>query len=487
MSPREISRRALLGALVGGTTSVVAASIVTESIVAAPAFAAGPTTADWRALARTLAGPVYLPGTSAYAADKQLFDPRWDANRPAAVARVRSTADVQRCVAFANRYGLAVAPRAGGHSYVGASAANRSLVLDVRDMSGVSYAASGIVTVGAGARLYHVHEALAARGRSIPTGTCPTVGAAGLTLGGGIGVESREHGLTSDRLVGATVVLPSGRIVAASARQNTDVFWALRGGGGGAVGIVTSLQYATYAVGNRGAFTMTFPASAAVKVLVGWARWCESTARSRWAGVHVTARSNGTIGVSVVGVTRAGDQAAAAASLAAAIGVRPLTRSTRSGSFLSIVRYLGGGTTSARQSWQAGSDVLGSLGTGAASAIVGQVAARARSGHSGVALLDPLSGAVRDLSVGATAFPWRRHVASVQWYAGVSSSASAHANAAAWISASHRALARYSAGGYVNYLEPGLSASHWFGANATRWRAVRASADPRGRLAPGTR
>lgn len=477
MTTVAVPRRAVLAGALGATAGLV---------LGETAALAAPRPTDWAALDRALTGPLYRPGGSGYAAAKRVFDPLYDSNTPVGVARVRSVADVQACVRFAAKFGLKLAPRSGGHSYIGASAASGSLVVDVRDLSGVSYSsATGRVSVGAGANLYSVHRSLAQHGRSIPTGTCPTVGAAGLTLGGGIGVESREFGLTCDRLVSANLVLPNGTAVVASPSQHSDLLWALRGGGGGAVGVVTSLQFATHGVGNRGRFYLRYAGSRAVAVLVGWARWSASTSRTRWAGVHVNSLANGHISVAIVGVTRAGDERAAANSLVAAIGAAPTSLTTSSGSYMGLISYLGGGSTSPRTGFHAGTDVLASVTSRSAAAVVGVITARSRAGRPGVALLDPLTGAVGDPARGATAFPWRDHAASLQWYSGASS-ASSHREVAAWVASAHRSLGAYSSGGYLNYLETGQpSASRYLSTNAARWRAIRASADPTRRLSPG--
>ncbi|MGN6415305.1 FAD-binding protein [Flexivirga sp.] len=444
--------------------------------------AAAPTTRDWIAFARTVQGPVDLPGTAPYARTKRVFDTRFDANRPAAVMVVQRSSDIARAMRFAQRFGLQVAPRAGGHSYVGASAANGTLVLDLRPLHSVSYdARSRSVLVASGATLYDVKKHLAAVGRGIPTGTCPTVGAAGLALGGGLGVESRAHGLTADRLTEARLVLPDGRSITASAAQHSDIFWALRGGGGGNIGVVTVLRFATHPAGEQGIFTLTFAGGAAVRVLTGWARWIRTTARSRWAGVHVDATGHGRLHVSVVGVTAGGDERAAAASLVHTIGTSPTATSYRRLGYLDAAVYLGGGTTSPRQRFTAGSDVLATVDAAAAAAVVRAVTARSRAGLPGSALLDPLTGAVTDLAPGATAFPWRRHTASVQWYVGDSS----YASARDWLAAAHRSVGPYSAGGYVNYLETGQPARRYYDTNLDRLATVRRTYDPQRRVHSG--
>jgi FAD/FMN-containing dehydrogenase len=118
-------------------------------------------------------------------------------------------------------------------------------VLDLSGLEGISVAADGVATMGAGARLGQLYAALHACGRTLPAGCGPTVGITGLTLGGGIGLLGRKHGLTCDRLVGAQVVLADGRVADCDHDQEPDLFWALRGAGGGQFGVVTSLRFDT--------------------------------------------------------------------------------------------------------------------------------------------------------------------------------------------------------------------------------------------------
>jgi hypothetical protein len=118
-------------------------------------------------------------------------------------------------------------------------------VLDMSGLDGISVAEDGVATIGAGARLGPVYAALHTHGRTLPAGCGPTVGIAGLTLGGGIGLLGRRYGLTCDRLVGAQVVLPDGRLVECDHDHEPDLFWGLRGAGGGQFGVVTSLRFDT--------------------------------------------------------------------------------------------------------------------------------------------------------------------------------------------------------------------------------------------------
>lgn len=489
----NLTRRSLLLGTIGALPGLAACTANASSNQSSPSSASSaprpsavrpstvhastraPSRADWVAFAKQLTGPVFLPGTTQYVSAKQLFNPAYDGSSPAAVAQVASVGDVQKAVDFARRFGLRVTARSGGHSYVGASAANGTLVLDCRHLAGISYAAgTQLATVGAGANLYAVHRSLATHGRTIPTGTCPTVGVAGLTLGGGLGVESRSMGLTSDRLVGAHVVLADGTAAQVSATAHPDVFWALRGGGGGAVAFVTDLQFRTHATGSKGICRLTFPADAAAAVTASWARWMAGADRDWWTNLHLDA-GGGRVTPSVVGVTTAGQERRLASSLIAAVGHQPTKSDYQQLDYMSTVRFLGGGTTSTRRTFAAGTDVLRGMTATSANAIAGAVADFARRGGNGSAILDPLDGAVSSPAGSATAFPWRDHALSVQWYAEPATAASR-----TFVAGGHRALRAASAGGYVNYLETGARASRYFAGNTARLTQVRRQHDPAG-------
>ena len=157
-----------------------------------------------------------------------------------------------------------MAVRGGGHCFAGRSSTT-GVVIDVSPLAGVRVDGDR-ATVGAGTRLAEVYDRLAAHGRTVPAGCGPTVGIAGLTLGGGLGILGRRHGLTSDHLLAARVVLADGREVGA----DDDLLWVLRGGG--APGVVTELTFATVPAPDSTAFRLAFPATAAADVLDAWQR-----------------------------------------------------------------------------------------------------------------------------------------------------------------------------------------------------------------------
>jgi FAD/FMN-containing dehydrogenase len=218
-------------------------------------------------LKQKLSGALLLPEDAGYADAKVGFNPLFDQQKPAAVAKCSSADQVRDCVlAAAGR--VPIAGRSGGHSYAGYSTPTGGLVIDVAPMSQIQIKDERTVVIGAGAKLKDVYEVLAQSRRCLPAGTCPTVGIAGLTLGGGVGVLTRKYGLTCDHLLSAEVVAADGRILTASAESEPDLYWALRGGGGGNFGIVTSFTFSTDPAPNLVVFSLKFPTGSAATVFM---------------------------------------------------------------------------------------------------------------------------------------------------------------------------------------------------------------------------
>jgi len=420
-------------------------------------------------------GRVVLPSSADYTAAKKLFNSRFDDSTPAAVVVVQSTDDVQRVVEFAARNGINVAARSGGHSYIGASAANSAMIIDLRQLpGGISYDEDrGLATISAATQLDSVQTSLAAHDRSIPSGSCPTVGIAGLALGGGLGCDARRSGLTCDALVSASVVLPSGEAITASADDHADLFWALRGGGGGNFGVVTSFTFRTFPATDRDIVTLVFPEGTTAQAIAGWHLWLHSADRAIWGMVNITAGS-GSGGCTIVLATPAGDGPGRASDLSAAIGVHPVSNTNRTFNRIDFVHYFEGGAQATQpRAFVAGSDIIGEMTATAAESIVAATSAWPRAAGSATTVIESLSGSVSDVDSGDTAFPWRRQAASVQWY-----TEAAVESANEWLASAHAAVQAYSVGGYVNYVEPDTPASRYFGDNLARLAAVRQKYDP---------
>src|SRR4051794_22564074 len=183
-----------------------------------------------RALRAAVRGRVLTPATSGYEAARVVFNRRYDHVKPPAVVQVRDTDDVRAVVKWAERYDIPLVARSGGHGYNGDSTSATAVVVDLEHLHRITYA-SGHATLGPAARTLNMYRALAAKGQTIPAGSCPTVGVGGLVLGGGMGLAGRAFGLTLDRVTSFDVVTADAR--RRRVEGDDELFWALRGGGGG--------------------------------------------------------------------------------------------------------------------------------------------------------------------------------------------------------------------------------------------------------------
>lgn len=231
------------------TSLVLACAALADVAGVVRAAAAAPGRADFIELARRIRGAVLVPSSEGYEAARKTFsfNPSTDV-RPAAVVRCVDEADVVRSLTFARDAGLEIAVRGGGHDVLGASTCNGGVVIDTSMISACRLdAATERVTVGPGARIGTINDVLQPAGRALALGDAGSVGVAGLTLGGGLGYLLGRYGAACDNLLRARLVTADGRVRVASSRENPDVFWGLRGGGGN-FGIVTELEFTSHAV-----------------------------------------------------------------------------------------------------------------------------------------------------------------------------------------------------------------------------------------------
>src|SRR5690349_14915383 len=234
-----------------------------RSFDAAPSLVPAVTPESLAAFAATLAGSVVVPGDDAFEAARQVHNARFD-RVPTVVVRAAGAEDVARTVRLAAETGLELAVRSGGHSLAGYSTTDGGIVLDLSAMKGLLIDADRrLAWAGAGLTAGEVVAAAAEHGLSVPFGDAATVGVGGITTGGGVGFLTRKYGMTIDNLVAAEVVTADGEIVTADAERNSDLFWAIRGGGGN-VGIVTRFVYRLVEAGLVVGGGVVLPATPAV-------------------------------------------------------------------------------------------------------------------------------------------------------------------------------------------------------------------------------
>jgi FAD/FMN-containing dehydrogenase len=297
---------------------------------------------DLGALQGVIAGDVILPSSPEYEQVHKPVMARFHNVRPRAVVLCKTPTDVSETISFASRAGLETAVRSGGHSVAGLSS-TRGIVIDVTPMHSVSVS-GGMATVGAGARLGDLYDALQEHGLTIPAGCGPSVGIAGLTLGGGLGILGRKYGLTSDHLLGAQVVLADGRVVECDDDHHEELFWALRGAGGGQFGVVTTLVFRTVPAPAATCFHLVWPLAQAAAVIDAWQAWAPTAPEELDASLLLTATGD-VDGPRVANLLGAmlGDEADTAkllGELVARAGVDPASASRREMPHREAKRYL---------------------------------------------------------------------------------------------------------------------------------------------------
>src|SRR5918996_1356201 len=229
------------------------------------------TRASWGSLESRIEGELVLPGSPDFDVAYRALNARFDDVQPLAIVRCTNPDDVAEVIRFAGTHGMEVGTRGGGHCFGGRSSSG-GLLVDVTRMHAVEVS-GGAVTVGGGTRIGEVYASLLQHDLAIPAGSCPSVGIAGLALGGGLGIIGRRYGLSSDHLLGAQIVLADGRIVECDEHHEEDLFWALRGAGAGNFGVVTSLTFGTIPAPAATNFHLAWSFSEAAAAIDAWQSW----------------------------------------------------------------------------------------------------------------------------------------------------------------------------------------------------------------------
>jgi FAD/FMN-containing dehydrogenase len=459
---------------------------------------------EWRSFGGSLDGTLYLPSSQGYAVATQLYDPRFDGSHPQAVVRCTSPTDVQRSIGFARTHGIPIAPRCGGHSYGGYST-GPGMVIDVSGMSAVALG-TGTAHVGAGTRLADLYASVGPAGVAIPGGTCPTVGIAGLTLGGGQGVIGRRFGLTCDRLTELDVVTSDGVLRHCSAHEEPDLFWASRGGGGGNFGIATSFTFATAPIGQVVMFSLAWPWAAAADVVGGWQTWGPTAPDELWSDCHLIYKQGQgpTVSVNGVFIGPASGLTPQLAALRSAVGAAPSSSSATPMSYFSAMTAEAAcvGLTQAqchlpsqnpagtlrREESLATSDFYdAAVPAAGVKAMVHAVAARGadavlRRGEGGI-LLDAFGGAINRVPARATAFAHRSSKFLAQSFVTLPDRApsSVVAKNQTWLDTFWSAMRPWASGqAYQNYIDPKLKdwETAYYGENLQRLVQVKNEYDP---------
>jgi FAD/FMN-containing dehydrogenase len=438
-------------------------------------------------LQQAIRGHVFTPGAPGFAAAAHLYNTRFDAVRPSAVARPLDAADVRDAIRFTGARGLAVRARSGGHSYAGYSTIAGGVVIDLCELKGITVdRRAGTARVGAGAQLIDISAALAAHGATLPSGSCPSVGVSGVTLGGGFGLAARAFGLTVDHLLAAQLITADGVLETVDQHTDGDLLWALKGGGGGNFGVVTEFTFRIRALPSSAAyFTVAWPWSSAAEAIDAWQRWAPHTTQAISSILHLNSGSPPSI---TANGQFLGSSAALPALLKPLLAV-PGAQLAGVGemAYLPLQLFWAGcegdtlaachtvgtapGATLPRNRFDAKSDYIDRPLPGAGlSALVAAVESQV---GDGAILCDSYGGAINRVAPTATAFAHRQQLFCMQYYGDGASPA--------WVEQGWRKLRPYVSGqAYQNYIDPTLSGwqQAYYGENYPRLREVRRSVDP---------
>lgn len=506
-----VRRRTLI---VGGATAFGAGALLAlvgcapEDSAVAPTQTPTPTPLTWEQFAESVDGSVLRYADPGYDTARLVQNPRYDTARPDGILLAASVDDVVAGLAFARAAGVPVALRSGGHSYPGWSAGGAdgtdvpsSLVIDTSGLDAATVSGESL-TVGPGARLAAVYAALGEAGRAIGSGSCGTVGIGGITLGGGVGVLSRSFGLTSDQLTEVEIVTADGRVVRANADTESDIFWACRGGGGGSIGVVTSLTFTTRAAPEVSSFSFAFPWEDAVSVLGAWEEWAPAADDRLWSTLKMLGGGRHASGPSI---TVSGTWTGPAEELQPLLdeftdplvwrfGIRATSTDPVRRSYSDAMLHYAGCST-AEECTTGSGGVLTRVSASATSSIgsraltvaeatqlvdaVTAAAAMAGLVEGGVAL-DALGGAVARVAADATPVPFRNALYTVQYTATFADGTDPAPFDAFVRGTRFSMIPAWGTSAYVNYADAAVEdpARDYFGANADRLAAIKKAVDP---------
>jgi FAD/FMN-containing dehydrogenase len=448
-------------------------------------------------LEHAVRGAVLTPKSSAFGSAAEVYNQRYDGAKPLAIVRPKDTADVSAALKWAAKRDVRVLPRSGGHSYGGYSTGDGVMVVDLAGMSSVKFDhGSGTAEVEAGAQLIDVYLELAKHGVTIPAGSCPSVGAGGHVLGGGMGFAGRRLGMAADNLREVTIVTADGERRVADSTSENDLFWACRGGGGGNFGVTTKFKLNVHQAHSAAHFNISWPFAQAAQALDAWQSVIPEATRDLTAVFRLAA------GGSSPAVGTSGQYFGPVSNLphllSELISIPGASLSTGTLDYAELMLFWAGcsslseaachtvgthpGGTFPRERFLAKSDYVGrKLNAKGRDALVKAIERRQANlgGGSGAILLDSYGGAINDVPAAATAFVHRDELFCIQYLAYFPESGTKTAKK--WAERTWKSMRTHVSGAaYQNYIDPELAGweNAYYGHNYARLQQVKKQYDP---------
>jgi FAD/FMN-containing dehydrogenase len=395
-------------------------------------------------------------GAKGFTAAAEIYNERFDSLLPNAVARPLDAGDVRDAVRWLISHGVPMRARSGGHSYAGYSTREGGVVLDLRNLSGISVdRRAGTATIGAGAQLIDVYRALNSHGVTIPAGSCPSVGIA-------------------------------GKLRTVDSHSDPGLLWALRGGGGGNFGVVTKLKFRVHSVpASASWFVVRWPWSSAGAALDAWLRWAPHVKDAMTSVFHLETGPRVLIAGQYLGPAH--DLGGLLAPMASVAGA---SVSTGMQSYFGLmVRWAGctgqslqschtvgthpGGTLQ-RASFDAKSDYLVKpLSASGRAVLTHAIELRQGQPGSGAILFDAYGGAINRVAPGKTAFVHRNAICCIQYLS--------YNGGEAWLDSTYASMRSHVSGmAYQNYIDHDLRdwRRAYYGSNYRRLVGVQRRVDP---------
>jgi FAD/FMN-containing dehydrogenase len=445
----------------------------------------------WRQLSASMTGSVLLGGDEQFETLRRPATNRYQIPHPQAITRCATSTDVAHVINFARRYGLETAVRGAGHSFADHSS-TAGLLIETGLMNTVAVRGDR-ATIGPGARLAEIYGGLHQHKATIPAGCGPTVGIAGLALGGGLGVLGRTYGVTCDRLTAAQIVLADGTMTTCDNTSESDLYWALRGAGNGNYGVVTALTFHTVPEPQAVAFHLSWSHERTSEILMAWMEWAPSAPHAMAASLAIRSCANPSIPpeAHLIGAMIA-DESAAAHALGhfeqltgRAVSNRQFPAAPISevkARLAEVGAEVGTGSLTAVD--HSASEFQGqSLLPSVASNLLDAVTAHRVTGQARELAFTPMGGAYNRVPADATAFVHRDDRFLLEWTATSDQAQPAATRQAAsqWLSHIRTVLDGQGTGrAYQNFPDPALAdpLSAYYGQNLPRLRKIKARYDP---------